>query len=156
MSLYVEHMVCCLLLVPCSLLSVPHVSPSLPSFVSLFLRDPTEPGLEADGACSGPGAHRVCSRGCSSPGNPRVCSSPGAPRARSSPGVHAVHSKGRSSPGGHRACSSPRVHRACSSPRVHRAGSAQAQDPCPALALLYAYSSRPLSLPRSASGPPPS
>ncbi len=52
MSLYVEHMVCCLLLVPCALLSIvcplpscyliivsvaPPVSPSLPSFVSLFI-----------------------------------------------------------------------------------------------------------------------
>ncbi len=51
MSLYVEHMACCLLLVPCTLLSIvcplpsyyliivsvaPPVSPSLPSFVSLY------------------------------------------------------------------------------------------------------------------------
>ncbi len=51
MSLYVEHMACCLLLVPCALLSIvcplpscypiivsvaPPVSPSLPSFVSLI------------------------------------------------------------------------------------------------------------------------
>ncbi len=51
MSMYVEHMACCLLLVPCAVLSIgcplqscylitvsvaPPVSPSLPSFVSLF------------------------------------------------------------------------------------------------------------------------
>ncbi len=51
MSLCVEHMACCLLLVPCTLLSIvsplpsyliivsvaPPVSPSFPSFVSLFI-----------------------------------------------------------------------------------------------------------------------
>ncbi len=122
----------------------PAVSPSLPSFVSLYSL------LVSAVLCwsvvfhvsssrefhvhSVPGAHGVRSRACSAPGAHAFRSGPGAHAFRSGPGAHAFRSGPgahafHSGPGAHAFRSDPGAHAFRSDPRAHGVRSRARSDP---------------------------